>query len=103
MVFLVSLYLHASLFFGVVKLGLTTAAGGPRERGHHAKVYFPATHMAAFRILLPCPSPAKAARQLRRYEQLAFRILSVFVLSGEVRRSCLPPRHPFDPPRLPSD
>jgi hypothetical protein len=86
-VFAVSLYLHISLFFGIAKLGLTTAAGGPRENGHHAKVYFPATHKAAFPVQLRCPTLAEAARQIRRYEALAFRILSSFVLSGEVRRS----------------
>ena len=85
-VFAVSLYLHISLFFGIAKLGLTTAAGGPRENGHHAKVYFPATHKAAFPVQLRCPTLAEAARQIRRYEALAFRILSSFVLSGEVRR-----------------
>ena len=55
-VFAVSLYLHVSLLFGIAKLGLTTTAGGPREKGHHAKVYFPVTHMAAFRVHLRCPT-----------------------------------------------
>ena len=85
-VFAVSLYLHVSLFFGIAKLGLTTTAGGPRENGHHAKVYFPVTHMAAFRVHLQCPTLDEAARQIRRCEALAFRILSSFVLSCEVRR-----------------
>ena len=84
--FTVSLYLHVSLFFGIAKLGLTTAAGGPRENGHHAKVYFPATHKAAFRVQLRCPTLDEAARHIRRYEALAFRILSSFLLCGEVHR-----------------
>lgn len=80
----VSLYMHVSLLYGVVKLGLTTAAGGPRECGQHAKVYFPATHKAAFGIKLHCENKNEAARQVKRYEALAFHILSVFVLCGEV-------------------
>ena len=63
--FTVSLYLHVSLFFGIAKLGLTTAAGGPRENGHHAKVYLPATHKAAFRVQLRCPTLDEAARHIR--------------------------------------
>ena len=82
--FYVSLYLHVSLFFGIVKLGITTFAGGPRESGQHAKVYFPAIHKAAFRIKLSCKSKEEAAKLIRRYETLAFHILSVFVLCGEV-------------------
>ena len=82
--FSVSLYMHISLFYGIVKLGLTASAGGPRESGQHAKVYFPTTHKAAFKIKLYCNSEAEAAKQTRRYETLAFHILSAFILCGEV-------------------
>ena len=100
--FAVSLYLHVSLFFGIAKLGLTTAAGGPRENGHHAKVYFPATHKAAFRIQLRCPTPHEAARQIRRYEALAFSILSSFILCGEVRCAAQSSRQHLLLPSCPS-
>ncbi len=81
----VSLYMHVSLLYGMVKLGFTTASGGPRECGQHAKVYFPTTHKAAFRIKLHCDNQEEAARQAKRYEALAFHILAVFVLCGEVQ------------------
>ena len=84
-IFDVSLYMHVSLLYGMVKLGLTTASGGPRECGQHAKVYFPTTHKAAFGIRLHCNSQDEAARQVKRYEALAFHILYVFVICGEVR------------------
>ena len=82
--FAASLYLHVSLFFGIVKLGLTTNAGGPRESGQHAKVFFPVIHKAVFGVKLYCSSQEVAAKLIKRYEDLAFRILSKFILCGEV-------------------
>jgi hypothetical protein len=80
----VSLYLQVCLFFGVVKIGYTTRRGGPREKGQHAKVYFPSAHKAAFGFVVFCRNAKEAKVTTKMYETLAFRILSVFVLEGEV-------------------
>ena len=80
----VSLYLHVCLFFGIVKMGYTTRRGGPREQGQHVKVYFPSAHKAAFGFVVFCRNAREAVVKTKMYETLAFRILSVFVLQGEV-------------------
>jgi len=80
----VSLYLHVSLFFGIVKIGYTTRRGGPREQGQHVKVYFPCAHKAAFGFVVFCRNAREAVVKTKMYETLAFRLLSVFVLQGEV-------------------
>ena len=65
-------------------MGYTTRRGGPREQGQHVKVYFPSAHKAAFGFVVFCRNAREAVVKTKMYEALAFRILSVFVLQGEV-------------------